>query len=159
MQIKAPGRGVENRKYRKRLERVQKVLWTQGAKVSQEFLAPSENCFAPVQPQFAPKHLCSLGPKHLLHPLLATFENFLFSNPCPSTLVYNLCVFFSEVLANFQERSRELSGRSPELVRKPPFQTFSTGIPSWKGFANSVPGSFSKSSRTPLSLKRLSSFL
>ena len=30
--------------------------------------------------------LCSLGPKHLLHPLATTFGNFLFSTPSPKRL-------------------------------------------------------------------------
>ena len=67
-------------------ERVQKVFWTQGAKVSQESLAPSETCFAPVQPYFVPvqETFRSLGPKDLLHPLVTTFGKFLFSTPSPN---------------------------------------------------------------------------
>ena len=68
-------------------ERVQKV-WTQGAKVSQGSLAPSETCFAPVQPYFAPvqEAFCSLGPRDVLHPLVTTLGNFLFSTPSPRRL-------------------------------------------------------------------------
>ena len=59
---------------------MQKVFWTQGAKVSQESFALPKPCFAPVQLSFAPvqEALGALDPKDLLHPLLTTFENFLF---------------------------------------------------------------------------------
>ena len=60
-------------------------------KASRESLAPSEAWFAPVQPYFTPveEAVRSLGPKELLHPLLTTFGNFLFSTPLPGGLVCN----------------------------------------------------------------------
>ena len=53
---------------------MQKVFWTQGAKVSQESFAPPKPYFAPVQLSFAPVQVAfgALGPKDLLHPLLTT---------------------------------------------------------------------------------------
>ena len=82
-------RGSKNEIPESGYERVQKVSWTEGAKVSRESLAPSETCFEPVQPYFAPvqEAFRSLGPKDLLHPLLTTFGDFLFSTPLPSGLV------------------------------------------------------------------------
>ena len=60
---------------------MQKVLWTQGLKVSQE----PQPYFAPVQEVFR-----SLGPKDLLHPLVTTFRNFLFlTPPLPGGLARN----------------------------------------------------------------------
>ena len=55
------------------------------AKVSQESFAPPKPCFVPVQPFFAPVQddFGTLGPKHLLHPLLTTFGKFPFSGPLP----------------------------------------------------------------------------
>ena len=49
---------------------VQKVFWTQGAKVSEKSFAPPKTAFALVQNGVAlvQKALCSLGPKDLLHP-------------------------------------------------------------------------------------------
>ena len=81
-------KGVENRKAETGYERVPKVFWTQGAKVSQESLAPSETCFAQVQPDFAPvqEAFRSLGPNDLLHLLVTTFESFLFSTSSPKRL-------------------------------------------------------------------------
>ena len=60
-------------------------FWAQGAKVSQESLAPPKPSFAPVQPHFAPvqEASCSRGPKDLLHPLLTTFGDFPFSGNFP----------------------------------------------------------------------------
>ena len=59
---------------------MQKVFWTQGAKVSKKSFAPPKTAFAPVQNVVAPvqEALCSLGPKDLLHPPLSTFGNFTF---------------------------------------------------------------------------------
>ena len=59
---------------------MQKVFWTQGAKVSEKSFAPPKTAFAPVQNGVAPvqEALCSLGPKDLLHPPLSTFGNFPF---------------------------------------------------------------------------------
>ena len=61
------------------------MFWTHGAKVSQESFAPPKPCFAPVQPFFAPvqEDFGTLGPKHLLHPLLTTFGKFPVSGPLP----------------------------------------------------------------------------
>ena len=60
---------------------LKKVVWAQGAKVSQESFAPSETRLAPVQPHFAlvQPRFRSLGSKDLLHPLLNTFGNLPFS--------------------------------------------------------------------------------
>ena len=77
--------------------RVQKVLWTQGAKVSEKAFAPPKPAFAPVQNGVAPvqEALCPLGPKDLLHPPLSTFGNFPLSVnfpgpqlPNPSLLIF-----------------------------------------------------------------------
>ena len=64
---------------------MQKVFWTQGAKVSEKSLAPVQNPFCTgakavlggAKDFFG--DLCSLGPKDLLHPPLSTFGNFPFS--------------------------------------------------------------------------------
>ena len=66
---------------------MQKVFWTQGAKVSQESFAPQKPCFAPVQLSFAPvqEAFGALGPKDLLHPLLTTLGTFEVSGPCSRT--------------------------------------------------------------------------
>ena len=57
--------------------RVAKVLWTQGAKVSQESFAPPKPSFPPVQPHFrtSARGFCWLEPKDLLHHLLNHFRN------------------------------------------------------------------------------------
>ena len=64
---------------------MQKVFWTQGAKVSKKSFAPPKTAFAPVQNGVTPvqEALCSLGPKDLLHPPLGTFGNFPFSVSFP----------------------------------------------------------------------------
>ena len=60
------------------------MFWTQGAKVSEESLAPPKPCFATVQLSFAPVQadFGALGPKDLLHPLLATLGTFEVLGSC-----------------------------------------------------------------------------
>ena len=66
-------------------ERVQKVFWTQGAKVFLHWCKKGlHRCitgFGWCKRLLG--DLCSLGPKHLLHPLLTTFGKFPFSGPLP----------------------------------------------------------------------------
>ena len=68
--------------------RVQKVFWTQGAKVTQASFAPPKPSFAPVRNGVAPvqEAFRSLGPKGLLHPLLTTFGDCLFFGQFPSSV-------------------------------------------------------------------------
>ena len=63
------------------------MFWIQGAKVSQESLAPPKPCFAPVQLSFAPvqEDFGAFGSKDLLHPLLTTSGTFEVSGPCSRT--------------------------------------------------------------------------
>ena len=65
---------------------MQKVFWTQGAKVTRESFAPPKPSFAAVRNGVAPvqEAFRSLGPKDLLHPLLATFGDFVFSGSFPA---------------------------------------------------------------------------
>ena len=58
----------------------------QGAKVTRESFAPPKPSFAPVRNGVAPvqEAFCSLGPQDLLHPLLTTFGDFLFSGSFPA---------------------------------------------------------------------------
>ena len=66
---------------------MQKVFWTQGAKVSQESFAPPKPCFALVQLSFAPvqEDFGALGPKDLLLPLPTTWGTFEVLGPCSRT--------------------------------------------------------------------------
>ena len=70
---------------------MQKVFWTQGAKVSEKSFAPPKTAFAPVPNGVAPvqEALCSLGPNDLLHPPLSTFGNFPFSVNFPGPQLPN----------------------------------------------------------------------
>ena len=55
---------------------MQKVFWSQGAKVVHKSFAPPKTSFAPVQPRFVlvQEAFCSRGAKDLLHPLQTTLE-------------------------------------------------------------------------------------
>ena len=80
------GEGVKTRKFPKVVPRgCKRSFGRREAEVSQKSLAPSEACFALVQPYFAPVQdaFRSLGPKDLLLPLVPTFGNFLFLTPSP----------------------------------------------------------------------------
>ena len=67
---------------------MQKVFWTQGAKVSQEFLTPCATLFRTgATPGCAgARGFRSLGSKDLLHPLLNTFGDFPFFRPLSQVL-------------------------------------------------------------------------
>ena len=91
-------------------ERVQKVFWTQGAKNllhwSKIGLHWCKTGFGRCKRPLGDR--CSLGPKDLLHPLVTTFGNFLFSTPSPRQLG------LQRYGAN-RNSGREISSFGPEM--------------------------------------------
>ena len=84
-----------------------KRFWTQGAKVTQESFAPPKPSFAPVRNGVAPvqEAFHSPGPKDLLHPLLTTFGDFLFSGSFPAPWLPKLIDVYRQSAAQWQKVS------------------------------------------------------
>ena len=85
-------------------ERVQKVFWTQGAKVlllwCKRELHRCKTGFRWCKRLLG--DLCSLGPKHLLHPLLTILGTFEVSGPCSRhSGSYYMLGFCRDVVVNF----------------------------------------------------------